>query len=110
MGQIDSFKRVLGIAGDNASVPGAGIEVKEEITATQPKVVRQQKETKPKALPKCSSTVAVSREMHQELTKLKFWAFQSGIIADQATQGILRLALDCFYKKYPEAKKFVELY
>ena len=109
MGQIDSFKRVLGIAGQDSPLPNTGIEVKEEIAATPPKV-RQMKETRQKDLPKCSATVAVSKEMHQELTKLKFWAFQNGVISEQATQAILRLALDCFYKKYPEAKRFVELY
>ena len=110
MGQIDSFKRVLGIAGQNNPLPDTGIEVKEEIMVTPPKVVRQKKETKQRTLPKCSATVAVSKEMHQELTILKFWAFQNGVISEQATQAILRLALDCFYKKYPEAKIFVEQY
>lgn len=109
MGQIDSFKRVLGIAGQDSPLPNTGIEVKEEIAVTPP-TVRQKKETRQKVLPKCSATVAVSKEMHQELTKIKFWAFQNGVISEQATQAILRLALDCFYKKYPEAKKFVELY
>ena len=109
MGQIDSFKRVLGIAGQDSPLPNTGIEVKEEIAVTPP-TVRQKKETRQKVLPKCSATVAVSKEMHQELTKIKFWAFQNGVISEQATQAILRLALDCFYKKYPEAKKFVKLY
>ena len=104
MGQIDSFKRVLGIAGQDEENPETGNEVKEE----KPKAVRQKKDVTPRKLPKCTSSVAVSREMHQELTRLKFWAYQNGVISEQATQAILRLALDCFYKKYPDGKAFVE--
>ena len=105
MGQIDSFKRVLGIAGQNPMTDGAGIEVKEESSTPESKSVIKKKG---KPLPKCEATVAVSREMHRELTKLKFWAHQNGVISENATQAILRLALDCFYKKYPAGKAFVE--
>ena len=104
MGQIDSFKRVLGVAGQTTSGK-AGIEVKEEI---------EMPEKKPKDFPapivrteKKMSSLCVSEQTREEVRLLSHWAFKRGIIKGKTTEDLLRKILDDFKKKHPEVNNLI---
>ena len=104
MGQIDSFKRVLGVAGQTTSGK-AGIEVKEEI---------EMPEKKPKDSPapivrteKKMSSLCVSEQTREEVRLLSHWAFKRGIIKGKTTEDLLRKILDDFKKKHPEVNNLI---
>lgn len=101
MGQIDSFKKVLGIAGQ--SVTGdAGIEVKEEKVPEVEPVKNKAKPTGGK------STLAVSSLTREEVHLLAFWARRQGLTHGETSEDFLQFVIKRFYKKHPESKAFVE--
>lgn len=110
MGQIDSFKRVLGVAGQKTVGINAGIEVKEEV---QPEVakpvspsVSSSKEKKP--TPKGKSTIAVSKDTREQMRLLAFWAFRQGIIKGDTSEDLVQEMMKLFYKMHTEGKDFVQ--
>ena len=104
MGQIDSFKRVLGVAGQTTAGK-AGIEVKEEI-ALQEKEYNVSPAPKSKASRKMSS-LCVSEQTREEVRLLTIWAFKRGLIKGKSTEVLVRKMLESFYKKHPEAKTVI---
>ena len=104
MGQIDSFKRVLGVAGQTTSGK-AGIEVKEEIEVQEKKhqdfpVQKEKTERK-------MSSLCVSEQTREEVRLLSHWAFKRGIIKGKTTEDLLRKILDDFKKKHPEVNNLI---
>lgn len=104
MGQIDSFKRVLGVAGQTTSGK-AGIEVKEEIEVQEKKhqdfpVHKEKTERK-------MSSLCVSEQTREEVRLLSHWAFKRGIIKGKTTEDLLRKILDDFKKKHPEVNNLI---
>ena len=105
MGQIDSFKRVLGVAGQTTSGK-AGIEVKEEIEVQEKKhqdfpVHKEKTERK-------ISSLCVSEQTREEVRLLSHWAFKRGIIKGKTTEDLLRKILDDFKKKHPEVNNLID--
>lgn len=105
MGQIDSFKRVLGVAGQTTSGK-AGIEVKEEIEVQEKKhqdfpVHKEKTERK-------MSSLCVSEQTREEVRLLSHWAFKRGIIKGKTTEDLLRKILDDFKKKHPEVNNLID--
>ena len=94
MGQIDSFKRVLGVAGQKTGV-NAGIEVKEEI---KPETKRRKER----------SSLTVSPTLRKEIRLLSFWAAHKAIIREETAEALLQSMVQSFLKKYPEAREFVK--
>lgn len=110
MGQIDSFKRVLGVAGQKTAGINAGIEVKEEV---QPEVAKPvspsvSSQTKVKPTLKGKSTLAVSRDTREHMRLLSFWAFRQGIIKGDTSEDLLQEMINLFCKKHTEGKDFVQ--
>lgn len=104
MGQIDSFKRVLGVAGQTTSGK-AGIEVKEEIEVQEKKhqdfpVHKEKTERK-------MSSLCVSEQTREEVRLLSHWAFKRGIIKGKSTEELVKKMLEAFYKKHPDAKTVI---
>lgn len=104
MGQIDSFKRVLGVAGQTTSGK-AGIEVKEEIEV-------QEKRQKDSPIPRVKterkmSSLCVSEQTREEVRLLSHWAFKRGIIKGKSTEELVKKMLEAFYKKHPDAKTVI---
>ena len=105
MGQIDSFKRVLGVAGQTTSGK-AGMEVKEEIEVQEKKhqdfpVHKEKTERK-------MSSLCVSEQTREEVRLLSHWAFKRGIIKGKTTEDLLRKILDDFKKKHPEVNNLID--
>lgn len=110
MGQIDSFKRVLGVAGQKTAVINAGIEVKEEV---QPEVAKPVSPSvsspkNEKSTPRAKSTVAVSKDTREQMRLLAFWAFRQGIIKGDTSEDLVLEMIKIFCKKHPEGKDFVQ--
>ncbi len=116
MGQIDSFKRVLGIAGQTVS-SDAGIEMNSEVAqepehrqdetpAAAGKKVKKKKEEA--RIRPGRSSLAVSAEMRDEFRLLAFWARREALISTPSSEELLHLMIQLFYKKYPEGKAFLE--
>lgn len=114
MGQIDSFKRVLGIAGQESPIPETGIEVKEEVVKqVEPKPSVPTPKEKPikrrATIPSGGkSTLAVSTGTREEMHLLSFWARRQGLTQGESSEDLLRFLITRFYKKYPDSKAFVE--
>ena len=108
MGQIDSFKKVLGITDQPNGSPATVAEVKEEkvqeLTVETPRLRKKQtKDHRPR------TTLAVSMPTREEIHVLSFWAQRQKLTATASSEALLRIMLDTFYEKYPKAKKYVEM-
>ena len=108
MGQIDSFKKVLGITDQPNGSPATVAEVKEE-KAQKPveEKSRPRKTTAKEKRPR--TTLAVSMQTREEIHVLSFWAHRQKLTAAASSEALLRVMLDTFYEKYPKAKKYVEM-
>ena len=110
MGQIDSFKRVLGVAGQKTAGINAGIEVKEEV---QPEVAKPvshpvSSPQNEKSTPRAKSTVAVSKDTREQMRLLAFWAIRQGIIKGDTSEDLVQEMIKLFYKTHTEGKDFVQ--
>ena len=108
MGQIDSFKKVLGITDQPSGLPATVVEVKEEKVQEQtveaPRVRKKQAKVQ-----RQRTTLAVSIQTREEIHVLSFWAQRQKLTATASSEALLRIMLDTFYEKYPKAKKYVDL-
>ena len=107
MGQIDSFKKVLGITDQPNGSPATVAEVKEEKVQEQIADTPRQRK-KPTKAQRQRTTLAVSMQTREEIHVLSFWAKRQGISQSASSESILQVLLDTFYEKYPKAKKFVD--
>lgn len=108
MGQIDSFKKVLGITDQPNGSPATVAEVKEEkVQKPVEEKSRPRKTTAKEKRPR--TTLAVSMQTREELHVLSFWAQRHGITHTASSESLLRVMLDDFYEKHPKAKKYVDL-
>ena len=99
MGQIDSFKKVLGLT-DQPEPLSSDDGKKEE----KPRVARRPGMAV-KGKKKLTATLAVSADTRSEIRNLMYWARSEGLIRDATSEDILRLMLDCALERYPKAKK-----
>ena len=108
MGQIDSFKKVLGITDQPNGSPATVAEVKEE-KAQKPveEKSRPRKTTAKEKRPR--TTLAVSMQTREEIHVLSFWAQRRKLTDTASSEALLRIMLDTFYERYPKAKKYVEM-
>lgn len=108
MGQIDSFKKVLGITDQPSGLPATVAEVKEEKVQEQAvETPRQRKKQKKEQRQR--TTLAVSLPTREEIHVLSFWAQRQKLTEAASSEALLRLMLDSFYEKYPKAKRYVEM-
>ena len=107
MGQIDSFKKVLGITDRPNGSPATVAEVKEEKVQDQTVNAPRQRKKQVKAQHQ-RTTLAVSMQTREEIHVLSFWAQRQKLIAAASSEALLRIMLDIFYEKYPKAKRYVE--
>lgn len=96
MGQIDSFKRVLGVAGQKTDGINAGIEVKEELPVPEKKSRRDKR-----------SSLTVSPEIRRQIRLLSLWAAHKGVIKEETAEALLRSMIQSFLKKHTEAQAFL---
>ena len=108
MGQIDSFKKVLGITDQPNGSPATVVEVKEEKVPEQTVDTPRQRKKQAKAQ-RQRTTLAVSMQTREEIHVLSFWAHRQKLTAAASSEALLRVMLDTFYEKYPKAKKYVEM-
>lgn len=54
------------------------------------------------------ASIGISGELHFELKGLCIWMKKNGIGNNPSFSDMLKEVLKTYYKKYPEAKKFVE--
>ena len=106
MGQIDSFKKVLGITDQPNGSQSTVAEVKEEKEQTA-ETPRQRK--KPTKAQRQRTTLAVSMQTREEIHVLSFWAQRQKLTDTASSEALLRVVLDTFYEKYPKAKRYVEM-
>ena len=102
MGQIDSFKKVLGLTDQPTQIPEPEPVVKEE----KPKVVRASRwkqDTQKKAV-----TMAVGVDTRSEVRNLMYWARSEGLIREATSDEVIRFLLEMALEKYPKAKKAVK--
>ena len=108
MGQIDSFKKVLGITDQSGGSPATVAEVKEEKVQEQtveaPHVRKKQAKGQ-----RQRTTLAVSMQTREEIHVLSFWAQRQKLTDAASSEELLRVMLDTFYEKYPKAKRYVEM-
>lgn len=102
MGQIDSFKKVLGITDQLTSSPQRAI-VEDEVKEEKPKAARPRK--KPVQPRKLTATLAVSADTRSKIRDLMYWARAEGLIEEATSENVLLLMLDCTLEKYPKTKK-----
>jgi hypothetical protein len=108
MGQIDSFKKVLGITDQPNGSPATVAEVKEEkVQKPVEEKSRPRKTTAKEKRPR--TTLAVSIQTREEIHVLSFWAQRQKLTDAASSETLLRIMLDTFYEKYPKAKKYVEM-
>ena len=108
MGQIDSFKKVLGITDQPSGSPATVAEVKEE--KIQEQTVEAPRVRKKQAMvQRQRTTLGVSQPTREEIHVLSFWAHRQKLTAAASSEALLRVMLDTFYEKYPKAKKYVEM-
>ena len=108
MGQIDSFKKVLGITDQPSGSPATVVEVKEEKDKEQ-SVETSRPRKKPTKTQRQRTTLAVSMPTREEIHVLSFWAQRQKLTDAASSEALLRVMLDTFYEKYPKAKKYVEM-
>ena len=108
MGQIDSFKKVLGITDQPNGSPATVIDVKEEKVQEQTVETPRQRK-KPTKAQRQRTTLAVSMQTREEIHVLSFWAQRQKLTDAASSESLLRIMLDIFYEKYPKAKRYVEM-
>lgn len=108
MGQIDSFKKVLGITDPQNGSPATVVEVKEEKVQVQTVETSRQRK-KPTKTQRQRTTLAVSMQTREEIHVLSFWAQRQKLTEAASSEALLRLMLDLFYEKFPKAKRYVEM-
>ena len=108
MGQIDSFKKVLGITDQPNGSPATVVEMKEEKVQEQT-VDSPRQRKKPTKAQRQRTTLAVSMQTREEIHVLSFWAQRHGITHTASSESLLRVMLDDFYEKHPKAKNYVDL-
>ncbi len=108
MGQIDSFKKVLGISDQPKESPATVVEVKEEKIQEQTAETPRPRKKQTKAQ-RQRTTLAVSMQTREEIHVLSFWAQRQKLTETASSEALLRLMLDSFYEKYPKAKRYVEM-
>ena len=108
MGQIDSFKKVLGITDQPNGSPATVAEVKEEkVQKPVEEKSRPRKTTAKEKRPR--TTLAVSMQTREEIHVLSFWAQRNWITHLASSESLLWVMLVDFYEKHPKAKKYVDL-
>ena len=108
MGQIDSFKKVLGITDQPNGSPATVAEVKKEkVQKPVEEKSRPRKTTAKEKRPR--TTLAVSMQTREEIHVLSFWAQRRKLTDTASSEALLRIMLDTFYERYPNAKKYVEM-
>ena len=114
MGQIESFKKVLGITDQPVRTPDNEDEVKEENIEVAPKrstsTNKNLKKDKVKKRGPADTTLAVDASTREQVRDLAFWARKQGLIQENTSLEVIHLLMDCFFEKYPKAKTFVESY
>ena len=108
MGQIDSFKKVLGITDQPNESPATVTGVKEEKVQDQTMDTPRQRNKQAKAQ-RQRTTLAVSMQTREEIHVLSFWAQRQKLTTSASSEALLRILLDYFYEKYPKAKRYVEM-
>ena len=102
MGQIDSFKKVLGVKPATEGVKNGvtdGAPIRKPVKTTVVKEEKNEKKGK-------TFAISVSESMHTEIDDVKYWAGRNGVIEQRTANSLLRLLLDLFYDAYPDARKF----
>ena len=107
MGQIDSFKKVLGITDQPNGSPATVVEMKEEKVQEQT-VDSPRQRKKPTKAQRQRTTLAVSKQTREEIHVLSFWAQRQKLTDTASSEALLRVMLDTFYEKYPKSKRYVE--
>jgi hypothetical protein len=107
MGQIDSFKKVLGITDQSSGSPATVVEMKEEKVQEQTAEAPRPRKKQTKAQHQ-RTTLAVSIQTREEIHVLSFWAQRQKLTDAASSESLLRIMLDIFYEKYPKAKRYVE--
>ena len=102
MGQIDSFKKVLGLTDQPTQIPEPETVVKEE----KPKVVRSSR--RKQGTKKRAVTLAVAEETRSELRNFMYWSRSEGLIREATSDEVIRFMLELALEKYPKAKKAVK--
>lgn len=102
MGQIDSFKKVLGLTDQPTQIPEPEPVVKEE----KPKAARASRPKKDKQ--KRAVTLAVGEETRSEVRNLMYWARSEGLIREATSDEVIRFMLEMALEKYPKARKAVK--
>ena len=114
MGQIESFKKVLGITDQPVRTPDNELEVKEEkMEAAQERAAQVKKKLMKERVKKrgpADTTLAVDASTREQVRDLAFWARKQGLIQEDTSLEVIHLLMDCFFEKYPKAKTFVESY
>ena len=100
MGQIDSFKKVLGLTDQPTQLPTEN-GVKEENT------VKTRPEKKKKVERKLGATLAVSADTRSAIRNLMYWARSEGLIKEATSEDVLLFMLDSTLEKYPKCKRIV---
>ena len=101
MGQIDSFKKVLGLIDQPTQIPKQELVAKEE----KSKVARASKQKKDRQ--KRAVTLAVGEDTRSELRNYMYWARSEGLIREATSDEVIRFMLEMALEKYPKAKKAV---
>ena len=101
MGQIDSFKKVLGLTEQPTQLP-TDVVMNEE----KPKVTKPSRKDRGKR--KLTATLAVSADTRSAIRNLMYWARSEGLIKEATSEDVLLLMLDCTLEKYPKAKKITK--
>ena len=102
MGQIDSFKKVLGLTDQPTQIPEQEPVVKEE----KPKAVRASRQKQGKQ--KRAVTLAVGEDTRSELRNYMYWARSEGLIRQATSDEVIRFMLEMALEKYPKARKAVK--
>ena len=100
MGQIDSFKKVLGLTDQPAQNPTDAV-MKEE----KPKVTKHPRKDKGKR--KLTATLAVSADTRSAIRNLMYWARSEGLIKDATSEDVLLFMLDSTLEMHPKCKRIV---
>lgn len=114
MGQLVNFKKVLGMTDELSGIPGGSIGLRRETPKTAPATAVPDKPAEkkvakmPKASRSYSQALSLPGELHAEFSDVKYWAAKNKVIPAQSAQALLKVMLELFYKKYPDAKKFVD--
>ena len=101
MGQIDSFKKVLGLTDQPTQLP-----TEDGLKEENPVVPKPAWKKRP-SVRKLTATLAVSADTRLAIRNLMYWARSEGIILDATSEDVLLFMLDCALEKYPKAKKAV---